>query len=206
MAEHESDADDKQKSFVKCVKSNHWDDARKYLNDRKAKIDFFHFVVSKDYRVPMWFQEMVDSMEKEDLEEIKISGGFGRTAFYVLVQKHPELVEEAQSMVDKNPKLPTVIPASIFGLGRELDALINPLPVTLAQMSEKGKKKKGLSISILSRHTILSALRTPLHLFPAVLKTEDSVRCSMSFKHHESLKKLFLYIRPIIDLVMDHVI
>lgn len=156
MAEHESDADDKQKSFVKCVKSNHWDDARKYLNDRKAKIDFFHFVVSKDYRVPMWFQEMVDSMEKEDLEEIKISGGFGRTAFYVLVQKHPELVEEAQSMVDKNPKLPTVIPASIFGLGRELDALINPLPVTLAQMSEKGKKKRALYLYSVTPHDSLS--------------------------------------------------
>ncbi|KAB2613676.1 hypothetical protein D8674_035992 [Pyrus ussuriensis x Pyrus communis] len=122
MAEHESDADDKQKSFVKCVKSKHWDDAKKYLNDRKAKIDFLHFLVSKDYRMPMWFKEMVDSMEREDLEEIKISGGFGQ------------------------PEITTVIPASIFGLGRELDALINPLPVTLAQMSEKGGKNGSLSL------------------------------------------------------------
>ncbi|KAM2708775.1 hypothetical protein EV2_046534 [Malus domestica] len=131
----ESNANNIHETFVKYVGSKDWDKAIKFLRQhrqlRSARIfngTALHFAVKRLSKCSVRnIEELVDLMEKEDLE---IQDIHGYTALYHLVRENPEMVEVAKRMVAKNHNLLTNLPD---------DDTQNPL-VIHAEWKEKGER------------------------------------------------------------------
>ncbi|XP_009349331.3 uncharacterized protein LOC103940872 [Pyrus x bretschneideri] len=119
-----SNADDIDATFIKYVKSKDWDNVIKLLREHRrlgglsvytdmgiegkggtalhhAISPFPHMAVNA--RI---VEQLVELMAKEDLEK---QDGFGQTAFFRLMSYHPERVELAKCMLEKNDKLLTIL-------------------------------------------------------------------------------------------------
>ncbi|XP_009357069.2 uncharacterized protein LOC103947828 isoform X2 [Pyrus x bretschneideri] len=121
----ESSGNDIRETFVKSVKSGDWDNAIKLLRNH-------HELGSErisDDRIPgggtalhyaLWnfrsrvriIKQLVESMTKEDLE---IQDNLGLTALFLLITFCQDRVDVAKSMVEKNDKLLSILPANTIG-------------------------------------------------------------------------------------------
>nr|XP_028964553.1 ankyrin repeat-containing protein NPR4-like [Malus domestica] len=121
----ESSGNDIRETFVKSVKSGDWDNAIKLLRKHpelgSARISddkiqgggtAFHYALWNFRSRVRIIKQLVDSMTKEDLE---IQDNLGLTALFLLIIFCQDRVDVAKSMVEKNDKLLSILPANTIG-------------------------------------------------------------------------------------------
>ncbi|TQD77241.1 hypothetical protein C1H46_037248 [Malus baccata] len=121
----ESSGNDIRETFVKSVKSGDWDNAIKLLRKHpelgSARISddkiqgggtAFHYALWNFRSRVRIIKQLVESMTKEDLE---IQDNLGLTALFLLITFCQDRVDVAKSMVEKNDKLLSILPANTIG-------------------------------------------------------------------------------------------
>ncbi|XP_050140476.1 uncharacterized protein LOC126616460 isoform X2 [Malus sylvestris] len=119
-----SNADDINATFIKYVKYKDWDNVIKLLREHrqlgrlpvytdmgiegKGGTALHHAISPFPHRTVnvRIVEQLVELMAKEDLER---QDGFGQTALFRLMLYHPERVELAKCMLEKNDKLVTIL-------------------------------------------------------------------------------------------------